>query len=225
TCSRADREGPAQAPRGDPVLRQSHWRGRLLFGGSETAAHGTGHMEGALDAAARLLSVLTPLGAPRREAHAASDHGALHRHDAAVAALRAAAPAQYRRHVTRLLTAQDSEALTQRALLATVEQAYSGVLDLLESLHPDLPEAGVPVQGRRALTSRLLAPFNGWNQALLQEALAFNGGSCALSNFSHEHRPDAALVRAITLDLAAAWREFALALNERLLTLSAEAPA
>ncbi|NVO06481.1 MAG: hypothetical protein HXX19_11380 [Rhodoferax sp.] len=76
--------------------------------------------------------------------------------------------------------------------------------------------------GRHALTSALLAPFEGWNKGLLDAALAFNAGSCALSNFAQEHRPDDHTLRAITLDLAAAWREFAVELNTRLL-VAAEA--
>ena len=67
-----------------------------------------------------------------------------------------------------------------------------------------------------ALTPALLKAFDGWNKALLDDALAHNGTSCALSNFPQDHRPDAELLRAITRDLAAAWREFALELNARL---------
>ena len=42
----------------DPLLRRGHWDGRLWFGGSETAAHGAGHMEGALESADRLAHAL-----------------------------------------------------------------------------------------------------------------------------------------------------------------------
>jgi monoamine oxidase len=48
--------------------------------------------------------------------------------------------------------------------------------------------------------------------------LCFNASSCAVSNFPQEHRIDADSLRAITHDLAAAWREFAVELNTRLLT-------
>lgn len=211
-CSAADREGPMQPPQADPLLRRAHWQGRLHFGGSETAAHGAGHMEGALDAAARLLRALVPQPASAPEQPAGAP-----RYETAVAALREAAPRHYQRHLTRLLAAQDTDQLTQRALLATVEQVYSSALDLAGELQPSWAGAGAAVGGRHALTPALLAPFEGWNQALMQAALAFNAGSCALSNFPQEHRPDAALLRAITLDLAAAWREFALALNDRLM--------
>jgi monoamine oxidase len=73
------------------------------------------------------------------------------------------------------------------------------------------------MQGRHALTTTLLAAFEGWNKGLLDAALKHNATSCALSNFPDEHQPDADMLRAITLDLAAAWREFALELNARLL--------
>jgi monoamine oxidase len=58
TCSPLDRAEDA-AGRGhtggsDPRLRQPHWGGRLLFGGSETAERSGGYLEGALNAAARL---------------------------------------------------------------------------------------------------------------------------------------------------------------------------
>lgn len=224
TCSTADRAQAPQPPQADPLLRRPHWQGRLHFGGTETAAHGAGHMEGALDAAARLLRAMAP---PRQtgglaETVAASDPSqpdAWARYHQTVATQREAAPAQYRRHLTRLLAAQDTAQLTQRALLATVEQAYSETLDLVDELRPAWPDAGPSVGGRHALTPALLAPFEGWNQALLQAALAHNAGSCALSNFPDEHRPDDALLRVITRDLAAAWREFALALNDRLMVV------
>lgn len=75
----------------------------------------------------------------------------------------------------------------------------------------------VPVHlGRHGLTPKLLAAFQGWNRELLDRALEFNATSCALWNFPEEHQPDAELRRVIALDLAAAWREFALTLNERL---------
>lgn len=143
---------------------------------------------------------------------------ALARFAAAVSAHRAHAPVHYRQNLTRLLSAQQSQQLTQHALLATVERVYSETLAVLDGLLPELgaDHAGPAVAGRHALTPTLLAPFEGWNRELLSAALAFNNTSCALSNFPDEHQPDAALQRAIALDLAAAWREFALGLNARL---------
>ena len=219
TCSRADREGPPVLWQADPALRRVYWGGRLYFGGSETAAHGVGHMEGALEAAARIARALAPPVALHTETHVPATAGeALACFAAAVSAQRERAPSHYRQNLTRLLTGQQAQQVTQHALLATVERIYSEMLAALDGLLPALGvgNAGPVVAGRHALTSRLLASFEGWNRELLSSALAFNNTSCALSNFPDQHRPDAALQRVIALDLAAAWREFALALNARL---------
>jgi monoamine oxidase len=63
TCSPTDiAEEGLQAgghpPYGDPLLAEAHWQGRLYFGGSETARHGGGYLEGALAAAGRLRTQL-----------------------------------------------------------------------------------------------------------------------------------------------------------------------
>jgi len=227
TCSAADRAGPPEPPQAHPLLRQPQWMGRLFFGGSETAAHGAGHMEGALEAADRIAHAL------RRPAPSASSaQAAVHLAQpadgaraeavgafaASVLTLRGMAPERYRLHLTRLLSSQQTDLLTQRALLATADQVYSESLARLDHLLPALDAASTEaVNGRHALTAALLAPFEGWNKGLLEAALSFNGTSCALSNFPLDHRPDADMLRAITLDLGAAWREFALELNTRLL--------
>ena len=243
TCSSADRAQPPEPPQANPLLRQAQWAGRVFFGGSETAAHGAGHMEGALESTDRIAHALvrSQQGAA---AHSASSNGSrrnaarestvekgnraasvrnmraasIGAFSAGVLGLRALAPERYRLHLTRLLVLQQTELLTQRALLATADQCYSEALAQLDPLLPGLDTARAEVrEGRHALTSALLAPFEGWNKGLLDAALAFNAGSCALSNFAQEHRPDADTLRAITLDLAAAWREFAFELNARLL--------
>lgn len=68
TCSTLDQIDDATTsdhPRyGDPLLTQPHWGGRLWFGGSETASHGGGYLEGALVAAARLRRQLVEAVAP-----------------------------------------------------------------------------------------------------------------------------------------------------------------
>ena len=233
TCSAMDRAHPPEPPQNDPLLRQPLWAGRVFLGGSEAAAHGAGHMEGALEAADRIAhAVCRPNTKVRSAAQQtallaqspANDTlptraTALGTFSASVLALRGMAPERYRLHLTRLLSGQQFEQLTQRALLATADQVYSETLARLDQLLPALDAASADVNsGRHALTAALLAPFDGWNKGLLDAALSFNGTSCALSNFPQEHRPDPETVRAITLDLAAAWREFALELNARLLT-------
>ncbi|MDO8776854.1 MAG: FAD-dependent oxidoreductase [Burkholderiaceae bacterium] len=235
TCSAGDRASPPESPQADPLLRQPLWAGRVFLGGSETAAHGAGHMEGALEAADRIAHAVCQPNAKVRSAQA---QVALHRarpadgtraqafgtFSASVLALRGRAPERYRLHLTRLLSSQQSELLTQRALLATADQVYSETLARLDHLLPALDAASAEVaNGRHALTAALLAPFEGWNKGLLDAALSFNSTSCALSNFPQDHQPDAETLRAITLDLAAAWREFALELNTRLLVAAGAA--
>ena len=262
TCSTMDRSHPPEPPQSDPLLRQPLWGGRVFFGGSETAAHGAGHMEGALESAdrnahallraqAQLRSTATitststvasstavqaamqanaqasrstpPAPASQGTSRSARNTRAasIGAYSASVLGLRALAPERYRLHLTRLLVAQQSDMLTQRALLATVDQCYSEALARLDPLLPDLDAADADVvNGRHALSAALLAPFEGWNKDLLDAALSHNASSCALSNFPQEHQPDVDTLRAITLDLAAAWREFAIELNTRLLVAS-----
>jgi monoamine oxidase len=230
TCSTTDRSSPPELPQNQPLLRQPLWAGRLFLGGSETATHGAGHMEGALESADRLSHSLnrplTPSSkliatTPAPQADATTDDpqvAAIASFAAKVQSLREMAPQRYRQHLTRLLSTQQPELLTQRALLAAADQVYSEALAQLDTLMPALTRCDSEVvQGRHALTATLLAPFAGWNKALLEAALQHNASSCALSNFPAEHKPDADLLQAITLDLGAAWREFALELNTRLL--------
>lgn len=56
TCSALDLTGPeaAQKDFDNPILRQPLWGGELYLGGSETAAHGTVNLEGAVEAAHRI---------------------------------------------------------------------------------------------------------------------------------------------------------------------------
>lgn len=215
TCSRVDRVEPPAWPQADALLRRGHWDGRLWFGGSETATHGAGHMEGALACADRIARALLapPVGtATGHQAAAVEDFAA------GVLRLRALCGGRYRKHLLRLLSAQQREQLTQRALLATVDQTYSEALTLLEAFAPWTGPDHAD-RGRHVLTPTLLKAFDGWNKALLDDALAHNASACVLSKFPQDQRPGTDLLRAITRDLAAAWREFALELNARLVPM------
>ena len=240
TCSTLDSKQPPEPPQNEPLLRQPLWEGRLFLGGSETAAHGAGHMEGALESADRLCHALgrpkaSPYNKPPRAnlpvttsgpADSQTRAGALATFAQAVQALRGMALQHYRQHLTRLMSNQQLDLLTQRALLAAAELLYSESLARLDHLLPALAlDSSEVIRGRHVLTATLLAPFEGCNKALLQVALQHNASSCALSNFPAEHQPDADTLRAITLDLAAAWREFALELNARLLFAAGVAEA
>ena len=122
----------------------------------------------------------------------------------------------YRQGLTRALSAQLGEQLTQRVVLEVVEDFYREALRKLAEL--PFETRGVSVEkGRSALTQRVLQPFLGFSDTLLSEAVTHNATSCAISNFPAEHDPDAAYLQSIRRDLAAAWCEFALSVNDAML--------
>jgi monoamine oxidase len=244
TCSPLDLAEDGQGA-GHPVaadtLLQAHWQGKLFFGGSETARHGAGYLEGALGAAARLkrdlLAVLptapaagalqpasTHTPTPTVAARTAANDEHLRSFGAWVAGERAQALQRYRSRLHQALSAQDDGQLTQKAVLAALESLYADALQRISAL-PLSAEAVAPVsEGRTALTPALLAPFAGLADELLGEAVKFNNTSCALSNFPYEHKPPRDYLATIRRDLAAAWQDFARATNAALLA-KAEVPA
>lgn len=216
TCSALDRTPVSAHPEyGNPALRSREWNGKLHFGSSETAAYGGGYLEGALDAAARIA--FAERLAPPAPAAASHNGACLASFKDWVAGQRTSAAERYRQHLHQHLSGQHREQLTQRALLGTVEQVYREALDQLDALPFDTGSVGIQ-RSRSDLTPSVLEPFDGFNKALLDEALLFNRGSCAISNFPGEHDPDRDYVETIQRDLAAAWREFALDTNALLLS-------
>lgn len=214
TCSDTDLQDQAGGqPQADPLLRRPHWSGRLFFGGTETARQAAGHMEGALESAARLADFLKPLRATPTQPAQHLDE-ALATFDQWVQAERAGAMSRYTQHLNHLLSRQDRDRMTQRAMLATAEQTYTRALEQLALL--DVYSTDLGPSGRSDLTPQILGHFAGFSKALVEDGLRMNAGSCALSNFKDEHKPAPDYLRAITADLAAAWREFAWATNDLL---------
>lgn len=224
TAAALDSSAPAEADPafGSPVLSEPRWEGRLWFGGSETAPYGGGRLEGALAAAGRLRRALAsaPAAAPEQPAVGRGHNG--HRLAAFgdwVAQQRRQAGEHYRRRLQQSLSAQRREQMTQRAVLETAEALYREALMQLAVAAFDM--AGLAIErGRSELTPAVLAPFMGFSDAFLDQAVRFNRTSCALSNFPSEHEPAPAYLNAMRRDLAAAWREFALAANELLVSRS-----
>ena len=103
-----------------------------------------------------------------------------------VAAQADAAFDSYRHRLNRGLAQQQRDQLTQRAVLGAIEEVYSKALDILDGLPFDMSGVGVE-RGRSALTPDVQAPFRDVMQALLDDVIAFNATSCALSNFPDEH--------------------------------------
>jgi monoamine oxidase len=229
TCSTLDRSSPEREHSGlsNPLLRRALWDDRLYLCGSETATHGAGYLEGALDAARRVHRALARVSAPAG-AEASPDRAAA---GGGPAAINAASLAQfgdwvaaqadtafddYCRRLSRSLAAQHKEQLTQRAMLESIEEVYRKALDVLESLSFDMKDVATE-RGRSALTPDVQKPFRDLMQALLDDVIAFNRTSCALSNFPDEHQPSKEYVQTILRDVAAAWQEFSLSANRLLL--------
>jgi monoamine oxidase len=61
-------------------------------------------------------------------------------------------------------------------------------------------------------------------QGLLDDVIAFNRTSCALSNFPDEHHLSKDYVQTILRDIAAAWQEFSLSANRLLLAKAERVP-
>jgi monoamine oxidase len=232
TCSALDRSSPEREHSGfsNPLLRRALWGDKLHLCGSETATHGAGYLEGALDAARRVHRTLfrasIPAEAPPDRAVAAGDPVAINAASLArfgdwVAAQADTAFDDYCRRLSRSLAAQYKEQLTQRAMLESIEEVYRRALEVLDGLAFDMRDVVIE-RGRTALMPDVQKPFRDLMQSLLDDVVAFNRTSCALSNFPDEHQPSKEYVRTILRDVAAAWQEFSLSAN-RLLLAKADA--
>lgn len=224
TCSARDRAEPAgeHVAFSNPLLRRPLWDGRLLLGGSETATQGAGYLEGAIEAARRIERSLSRLRAAEAEDDGLPTVGgsvnavSLARFAAWVAGQNDAAFDAYRVRLNRALAAQERDQLAQRAILGAVEDIYDRALDMLDTLPLDMREVSVD-KGRSALMPDVQQPFRDFIQTLIDDVVAFNRTSCALSNFPDEHHLSKEYMQTILRDIAAAWRDFSLAANRRLL--------
>jgi len=229
TCSTLDRNEPPRAEHpgvANPLLRRPLWDGRLHLGGTETAGHAAGYLEGALDAARRIDRALARAAAA---GDGPGDAGALLGGNAAsLARFQTWVAGQgdvvfdaYRQRLTHSLAAQQRDQLTQLAVLRSIEAVFAEALKVLETLALDM--TGIAVErGRSALMPEVQKPFGDLMQTFIDDVIAFNRTSCALSNFPDEHRLSKDYHQTILRDVAAAWQEFSLAAN-RLLLAKADA--
>ncbi len=237
TCSALDRDMPRaeHADFANPLLRRVLWGGKLYLGGSETAAHGSGYLEGAIEAGRRIDRELTRAwvslgqGALSYAQNGGVEGGTGSTNAASLAKFRDWVVVQsetafdsYRHHLNRSLAGQQKDQLSQRAILGSIEEIYSKALALLDGLPFDM--SGVSIErGRSALTPDVQAPFRDFMQNLLDDVVAFNATSCALSNFPDEHHLSKDYMQTILRDMAAAWHEFSLAANALLLSKAGKA--
>jgi monoamine oxidase len=198
---------------GDQHLRQAWWGGKLILGGAETASHAGGYIEGALESAIRIKRVLISSSTSQPKL---DNDASLQKLKLWVDVQRQQAEARYRNQLNHMLSNQYKTQVTQRALLGTVEQIYEEALRQIELLPFNTNDINID-QGRLALTPEVLTTFSGFNKDIVEAAMEFNRGSCAISNFPLEQTPDAEYLNVIQRDLSAAWRDFALSVNEVLL--------
>ncbi|WP_457798818.1 flavin monoamine oxidase family protein [Methylocystis sp. S23] len=229
TCTNADRVPPGAHPDyGAPLLSEPLWSGRLHFGASETAREGGGYVEGALNAAARIekriaarqeAAVMTMSDTP---VESGVNQISLERFRQWVASQREPVFADYRKRLHHALSHGARDQLTQRAMLGAMEDVFAHALAVIDELPFD-PACVAIERGRSDLMPRVQAAFDGFIQGFLDAVIDFNRTSCALSNFPQEHRLSKDYVSATLRDVAAAWREFSLAANSRLLARRADA--
>lgn len=221
TCAELDRaEGRVEHRLvSNPLLRRPFWAGKLLFGSAETGARQAGYMEGAVEAAERNLREIlrdSAGDAPERLPGESVNAASLRRFSAFVARDSRAVFDAYRKNLNASLAGQDREQLTQRAMLAAAEDFFTAALAAIDSL-PFEPQGVYVEKGRCSLTPPAQKPFGDFLKGFFDEVAAFNATSCALSNFPTEHKLSKDYVQAIMRDIAAAWTEFSLALNARLI--------
>lgn len=229
TCGTLDRTSPSATHTdfANPLLRRPLWAGKVYLGGSETAAHGSGYLEGAIEAARRVARALQqelalasqgaiPAGQDTLDAPSLNA-ASLARFREWAASQTNAAFDSYRHRLNRGLAAQQKEQLTQRAVLGAIEEVYSNALGVLDELPFDTQFVQVD-RGRSALMSDVQSPFRDIMQGLIENVTEFNATSCALSNFPDEHRLSKEYMQTIYKDIAAAWQEFSLAANALLLS-------
>lgn len=233
TCSTLDRGSSRAEHTGaaNPMLRRAQWDGKLYLGGSETAHRSAGYLEGALEVAQRIERALNGIGG-RMEADASgsasSGNGAASINAASLARFRSWVAAQgdaafddYRHRLNRSLATQQRDQLTQRAILESMEDVFDSALAVLDGLVFDTSAVTVE-RGRSSLIPDVQQPFGDLMQSLMEDVVAFNRTSCALSNFPDEHRLSQEYTQVILRDIAAAWQAFSLAAN-RLLLAKADA--
>jgi monoamine oxidase len=228
TCSAFDRTSARteHADVANPMLRRTHWNKKLYLGGSETASRGAGYLEGALEAARRIdlsLNRISAQGEANASQSRAEGDGAASINAASLARFGAWVAAQgevafdgYRHRLNQSLAAQQREQLTQRAILESMEEIFDGALAVLDGLDFDVDAVTVE-RGRSSLTPSVQQPFGDLMQSVLDDVVAFNRTSCALSNFLDEHHLSREYHQAILRDVTAAWLEFSLAANRLLL--------
>jgi hypothetical protein len=119
---------------------------------------------------------------------------------------------RYEQLLAHDLSRQQWNGCFQRNVLIVLDQAYEEAFVYLQTLSFD--RAMMPVnQGLSELTRQTLAVFDGFIDEFLLFVVDKHRTSCALSNFTDEHKPDRTYVNEVKLEISGLWQNFALNVN------------
>ena len=123
---------------------------------------------------------------------------------------------QMQKHYQQLLaedlSKQQWDGCFQRNVLAVLQQSYAAALTQLHTLTFDTRNVVVK-QGMSDLTRQILVSFEGFVDEFLLFAVDKHRTSCALSNFTDEHKPSNAYLNQVKRETAVLWQDFALSAN------------
>lgn len=123
---------------------------------------------------------------------------------------------QYQQLLAQDLSRQQWDGCFQRNVLIVLEQAYDEALAHLETLPFD--STATPINcGLSDLSKQALAAFEGFVDDFLLFVVDKHRTSCALSNFTDEHKPNQTYVNEVKREIAGLWQNFALNVNTHFL--------
>jgi len=228
TCSQRDlrehRQHQAPPTYGAAELQRSRWDKRLYFGASETADVEGGYLEGALRAARRIAREISRLDTAQPKLSGASrvrisravlpaspHHDRLSQFHTWLHEQRRPLLDDYQKRVALLAPSHDSKQVTQRALLASVQQLLQTALEQFQA-EPML------VHPRRdaALAPRVHEAMREFLGAAMRDVLAWNRSAPLLSDHREERQPSRNYAQAMMREVYAAYRRFARDVSQHL---------
>jgi monoamine oxidase len=119
---------------------------------------------------------------------------------------------QYEQLLVQDLTQRQWDGCFKRNVLIVVQQFYENALTQIKTLSFDASTSPVN-RGLSDLTKQVLQVFDGFVDEFLLFVVDKHRTSCALSNFSDEHKPDKNYVNDVRRAIAALWQDFAIEVN------------
>lgn len=120
---------------------------------------------------------------------------------------------RYDSAVNAELAQQQAQGVFQRSVCGVLKDLYAEALAELRA-SPKVSVDSVPAVGREALKAQLEKPFDGVIEEVILYALHKHRSSCALSNFTQEHNPDAVYLDAVIVAASDDWGGYVKQLEE-----------